>query len=81
MVFPREQMFERSDGDQFKNRYNWNVFIMSKLQPPLAEMSCDSQKGDDSNRVKDEKLIPFPPVVDWRNLGVSLSQEDVALHS
>lgn len=54
---------------------------MSRLQPPLAEMSCDSQKRDDSTRDKDEKLIPLSPGMDWWNLGECLSQGDAASHS
>lgn len=39
MVFPREQMFERSDGNQLKNRNNWNVVIILRFRPPLAEIN------------------------------------------
>lgn len=28
MVFPREQMFERSDGDQFKNIDKTEMFLL-----------------------------------------------------
>lgn len=34
MVFPREQMFECSDGDQFKNIGTNEVFIL--FQPSLV---------------------------------------------
>lgn len=56
MVFPREQTFERSDGDQLKNMNNWNVVITLRIHPPLAEVNCDSQKGDDF-RDKDENPL------------------------
>lgn len=67
MVFPREQMFECSDGDQFKNIGTNEVFVL--FQPSLV-------KGDDYTRDKNEKLISFSLTVDCWNLGECLSQWD-----